>query len=145
MKRSPFIGSILLACLVGLTAQAIADITSLRGASDIPTTNASPKLMRFIKDKENVERTFEEQPPVVPHENEKYTINLKENKCLECHMKQPGKDEAKSVEMSESHFVNRKGEKLDSPSAARYFCTQCHVPQVDAPPLVGSSFKSVSR
>ena len=145
MKRSAFIGSILLAGLVGLTTQASADITSLRGASDIPTTNASPKLMRFIKDKENVERTFEEQPPVVPHENEKYTISITENKCLECHMKQPGKDEAKSVEMSESHFINRDGKKLDKPAGGRHFCTQCHVPQVDAPPLVGTSFKSVSK
>ena len=109
MKRSAFTGPILLACLVGLTAKAGADITSLRGVLDIPMTNDAPKLMRFIKDKENVERTFEEQPPVVPHENEKYTINLKENKCLDCHMKQPGKDEAKSVEMSESHFVDRNG------------------------------------
>ncbi len=143
MKRSAFIGSILLAGLVGLATQAIADITSLRGASDIPTTQSAPKLMKFIKDKENVERTFEEQPPVVPHENEKYTISLKENKCLECHMKQPGKDEAKSVEMSESHFINREGKKLDQPAGGRHFCTQCHVPQVDAPPLVGTSFKSV--
>jgi len=143
MKRCAFIGSFLLACLVGLTSQAIADISSLRGASDIPATNASPELMKFIKDKENVARTFEEQPPVVPHESEKYTINLKENKCLECHMKQPGKDEAKSVEMSESHFINRKGEKLDKPAGARHFCTQCHVPQVDAQPLVGSNFRGL--
>ena len=143
MKRSTFFGSILLASLAGLTAQAIADITSLRGVSEIPATNTAPELMNFIKDKENVERTFEEQPPVVPHENEKYTINLTENKCLDCHMKQPGKDEAKSVEMSESHFMNREGKKLDKPSAARHFCTQCHVPQVDAPPLVGTNFRSV--
>lgn len=145
MKRSAFIGSILLACLVGLAAQSSADVNSLRGASDILATNESPKLMRFIKDKENVERTFEEQPPVVPHESERYAINLKENECLECHMKQPGKDEAKSVEMSESHFINREGEKLGKPAGARHFCTQCHVPQVDAPPLVGSTFQSVAR
>jgi cytochrome c-type protein NapB len=143
MKRSAFIGSFLLVSLVGLTAQAFADITSLRGVPEIPATTTPPELMAFIKDKENVPRTFEEQPPVVPHESEKYTINLQENKCLECHMKQPGKDEAKSVEMSESHFINRNGEKLDHPAGSRHFCTQCHVPQVDAPPLVGSNFKSL--
>ena len=142
MKRSTFIGSILLACLVGLAAQSTADVNSLRGASDILTTNASPELMKFIKDKENVERTFEEQPPVVPHESEKYAINLKENKCLECHMKEPGKDEAKSVEMSESHFMDRDGKKLAKPSGSRYFCTQCHVPQVDAEPLIGTNFQA---
>jgi cytochrome c-type protein NapB len=145
MKRSALIGFMLSVCLVGLTAQSIAEVNSLRGASDIMATNASPKLVKFSRDKENVERTFEEQPPVLPHESDKYTINLNENKCLECHMKQPGKDEAKSVEMSESHYINRAGEKLDKPAGARHFCTQCHVPQVDAPPLVDSTFQSVAR
>jgi cytochrome c-type protein NapB len=145
MKRCAFIGSFLLACLVGLTSQAIADISSLRGASEIPATNASPELMKFIKDKENVARTFEEQPPVVPHESEKYTINLKENKCLECHMKQPGKDEAKSVEIPESHYLDRAGNKLAKPAGSRHFCTQCHVPQIDAQPLIGSNFESLGQ
>ena len=143
MKQSTFVIALVAVCLAGLVGQAAADLNSLRGAEALPTTAQAPKLMRFINDKENVERTFEEQPPVVPHDNEKYTISITENKCLDCHMKQPGKDEAKSVEMGESHFVNRKGEKLDKPSAARYFCTQCHVPQVDAPPLVGTTFQSV--
>ena len=79
---------------------------------------------------------------MVPHENEKYAINLQENKCLDCHMKQEGKDKAKSVEMSESHFMDRNGKKLDRPSGARHFCTQCHVPQMDLQPLVGTSFQA---
>ena len=120
MKRSAFIGSFLLVSLVGLTAQAFADITSLRGVPEIPATTTPPELMAFIKDKENVPRTFEEQPPVVPHESEKYTINLKENKCLECHMKQPGKDEAKSVEIPESHYLDRAGNKLAKPAGSRW-------------------------
>jgi nitrate reductase (cytochrome), electron transfer subunit len=28
-------------------------------------------------------------------------------------------------------------------SPRRYFCTQCHVPQADAKPLVGNTFLSV--
>ncbi|EEZ41609.1 putative periplasmic nitrate reductase,cytochrome c-type protein [Photobacterium damselae subsp. damselae CIP 102761] len=28
-------------------------------------------------------------------------------------------------------------------SPSRYFCQQCHVPQVDAKPLVGNQFKRV--
>jgi len=142
MKLSTFTLFSMVACLVGLAGSAAADLNSLRGAEAVPVTVPAPKLTKFIKDKENVERTFEEQPPLVPHENEKYTINLQENKCLECHMKQEGKDEAKSVEMSESHFVDRNGNKLDKPAASRHFCTQCHVPQVDLPPLVGTSFQA---
>ncbi len=144
MKRSMILGSFLLVCLVGLAAQAVADINSLRGVSEIPVTEPAPELQKFINDKENIARTFEEQPPLVPHDNEKYTISLKQNKCLDCHVKQPGKEEAKSVEMSESHFLDRDGNKLDKPSGQRYFCNQCHVPQIDAEPLVGTTFKSAS-
>ena len=142
MKLSTFFVFILATSMVGLAGQAIADLSSLRGAEAVPATPDAPKLMKFISDKENVERTFEEQPPVVPHENEKYAINLKENKCLDCHLKQEGKEEAKSVEMSESHFVDRKGNKLAKPTGGRYFCNQCHVPQVDAPPLIGTNFQA---
>lgn len=140
MKRSMFFGSFLLVCLAG---QAVADISSLRGVSEIPVTESAPEMQEFINDKENIARTFKEQPPLVPHDNEKYTISLKENKCLDCHMKQPGKAEAKSVEMGESHFIDRDGNKLDHPSGRRYFCNQCHVPQIDAAPLVGTTFTSV--
>jgi len=131
----------LLACLTGVTGQAFAEIKSLRSAA-ISNTADAPQLARFIKDKENVDRTFKEQPPVVPHETEKYVINLQENECLDCHTRQPGKDEAKSVEISESHYIDRNGKKHPQPVAARHFCNQCHVPQIDAPPLVESSFRA---
>ena len=143
MKHSSFIVFSVAAILIGLAGQVAADLNSLRGAEAVPATLEAPKLMRFINDKENIERTFEEQPPLTPHTNEKYTINLQINKCLECHMKQPGKDEAKSVEMSESHYIGRDGVKLDRPAGGRHFCTQCHVPQIDAEPLIGSNFQSV--
>ena len=142
MKLSTFMVFILVSCAIGLAGQAVADVNSLRGAEAVPATPPAPKLMKFINDKENIDRTFEEQPPLVPHSNEKYTINLQTNKCLDCHMKQEGKEEAKSVEMGESHFVDRNGNKLAKPSARRYFCDQCHVPQVDAPPLVGTTFQA---
>lgn len=141
MKLSTFIVSIVATCMLGLAGQVLADVKSLRGMA-IPSTVQAPQFEKFIKDKENVDRTFEEQPPLVPHENEKYTINLQTNKCLDCHMKQEGKDEAKSVEMSESHFVDRNGNKLAKPTGGRHFCTQCHVPQVDRAPLIGTSFQA---
>ncbi len=143
MKRSTFFVSFLLFCLAGVTGQAVADVSSLRGVPEIPVTGEAPEMQEFINDKENIARTFKQQPPLVPHDNEKYTISLTENKCLECHMKQPGKAEAKSVEMGESHFVDRDGNKLDHPSSRRYFCNQCHVPQIDAQPLVGTTFTSL--
>ena len=146
MKLSSYFIAFVLFSLVTAAGSALADMKSLRGTIDVPTTNSAPELEKVIRDKENVERTFKQQPPVIPHEStdDKYAINLRENKCLDCHVKQPGKDKAKSVEMSESHFIDRNGNKHDRPVGARYFCDQCHVPQVDAPPLVGTTFKSVA-
>ena len=139
MKLSTLIVFVLVTFVAG---QASAEVTSLRGGAEVPAMIQAPALLKYIKDKENVARTLEEQPPVVPHENEKYAINLKQNKCLDCHLKQEGKDEAKSVEMPESHFVDRSGNKLDKPAGNRYFCTQCHVPQMDLAPLVELNFQA---
>jgi cytochrome c-type protein NapB len=145
MKQSPVTCLILAACLALLVGQSIADLSSLRGTEAITSTTDAPEKLKFKKDKENIPRTFEEQPPMVPHLSDKYTINLKENKCLDCHMKQPGKDKAKSVEIPESHYIDRSGNKLAMPAGNRHFCTQCHVPQVDAKPLIGSNFQSLSE
>ncbi len=143
MKQSTFVMLLVAVCLIGVMGQAAADLKSLGGdAHSLTQTMPAPALMQFKKDKENIPRTFEEQPPLVPHTNDKYMINLTTNKCLDCHMKQEGKDEAKSVEMSESHFIGRDGKKLAKPSGGRHFCTQCHVPQVDAKPLVGTNFQA---
>jgi cytochrome c-type protein NapB len=144
MKQSPVVLFFVALCAAVLTADALSDVESLRGAAGLTATLQAPELMKYKKDKENIPRTFEQQPPLVPHTNDKYTINLSTNKCLDCHMKQPGKDEAKSVEMSASHFVDRAGKTLAMPAGGRHFCTQCHVPQVDAQPLVGTNFKSLA-
>lgn len=143
MKSSKYLSAILLCAFVGLAAQSFAELQPLGGAR-VGSTLDAPELPRFINDKDNIPRTFEQQPPLTPHINDRYPINLQENKCLECHMKQPGKDEAKSVVMSDSHFVDRNGNKLDHPAGSRYFCNQCHVPQIDAEPLVGNDFRSVA-
>lgn len=145
MKPLRLVHIVVAVSLALLTALSFGEVQSLRGSTDVVATTDAPDKLKFKKDKENIPRTFEEQPPLVPHLNDKYTISLTENKCLECHMKQPGKDEAKSVEISESHFVDRDGNRLDKPAGGRHFCTQCHVPQADAQPLIGSNFQSIGR
>jgi cytochrome c-type protein NapB len=59
-----------------------------------------------------------------------------------------GKDddeEAKSVPMSKSHYVDRQGKKHNKPVGNRHFCTQCHVPQADAEPLVENTFQALVK
>ncbi|MCW9079458.1 MAG: hypothetical protein OQK74_09825, partial [Gammaproteobacteria bacterium] len=60
MKLSTFMVFILVSCAIGLAGQAIADVNSLRGPEALPATPQAPELMKFINDKENIDRTFEE-------------------------------------------------------------------------------------
>lgn len=121
----------------------MADVSSLRGEASIDAEPQPPKLERYINDKEPIKRNFAQQPPLIPHTVDRYTISRDENKCLDCHVKQPGKDESKAVEIGASHFVDREGHKLSQMAGNRQFCLLCHVPQIDAEPLVESSFTSV--
>lgn len=88
-----------------------------------------------------VTRTFSTQPPVIPHAVEKFDeINLEGNQCLDCHSAANHKKNNAPV-IGNSHFVDREGKKHADATPARYNCTQCHVPQIDAPPLVDNVFK----
>ena len=52
--------------------------------------------------------------------------------------------EAGATKISQTHFEARDKNLLANVSARRYFCTQCHVPQVDAKPLVENVFEPVT-
>lgn len=92
-----------------------------------------------------VARTFEQQPPVIPHATENFDeITLEENQCLSCHGPEKFK-EKKAPRIGDSHFRNQQtGEIMKQMSNARHNCMQCHVPQVDAPPLVDNTFQAAA-
>jgi cytochrome c-type protein NapB len=118
--------------------------TPMRGA-DVAAVDQAPDAKKYIGGKpggqEKVARTFNDQPPVIPHAVENFDeITLEENQCLSCHGADTYKKK-KAPKIGDSHFLDRDGKKLPSAAAARHNCTQCHVPQVDAPPLVGNDFK----
>lgn len=93
-----------------------------------------------------IKRTFLQQPPVIPHATENFDeITLEENQCMTCHSPEKFK-EKKAPMIGDSHFLNQQtGEIMKQMSNARHNCVQCHVPQVDAPPLVENTFKSVPQ
>lgn len=93
-----------------------------------------------------VPRTFEQQPPVIPHATENFDeITLEENQCLTCHGPEKFK-EKKAPKIGDSHFRNQQtGEIMKQVSSARHACVQCHVPQVDAAPLVENTFQTVPQ
>ena len=132
------------ACLAGLAFAAADDTRSMRGA-DITASDGAAELKTYVGKRPGtqapVARTFSTQPPVIPHAVDNFDeINLETNQCLDCHGAENFKKK-KAPEIGQSHFLDRDGKKLSDASARRYNCVQCHVPQVDAPPLVENTFK----
>lgn len=119
-----------------------ADIASLRG--DVPLDEASitADIKRVLPDHGPDARAYVQQPPLIPHRIDSYTINLKFNKCLTCHSWANYRNKG-ATKISPTHFNDREGGVLASVSGLRYFCTQCHVPQMDAQPLVENHFEPI--
>ena len=114
-------------------------IESLRHAA-ITATSVEPERRKLMEVEGGIERSYKEQPPMVPHEVDKYDINIKYNGCLKCHSPETYEKEKAPV-MGEAHFLDRDGNKLEHLSPLRYFCTQCHVAQLTGAPLVENLFE----
>lgn len=128
---------------IGFSIQATAEtVSSLRGAADIDQDSAAATAKKYAKDNEPIARDYVQQPPLIPHKIKNYRINLKSNKCMSCHSWSNYR-EANATKISQTHFESRDKNVLANVSARRYFCTQCHVPQVNAQPLVENVFEPV--
>ena len=123
-----------------LSGQAFAgDVNSLRGGNPLNDDAKSPAKLSVQNDREPITRDYVQQPPLIPHKTKGYRINLKFNKCLTCHSWANYK-EAGATKISQTHFSDREENVLANIAPRRYFCTQCHVTQVDAAPLVENTF-----
>lgn len=114
-------------------------VQSLRGANPLNEPSKEPQAMKWQNDREPITRDYVQQPPMVPHKIKGYRINKKFNKCLTCHSWANYK-EAGATKISQTHFSDRENNVLANIAPRRYFCTQCHVPQVNAKPLVENTF-----
>ncbi|GLR79691.1 nitrate reductase cytochrome c-type subunit [Azospirillum oryzae] len=95
---------------------------------------------REITDDQKRVRNYADQPPLIPHAIRDYQIDLNINKCLTCHDRRNTAG-SQAPMLSVTHFQDRDGQTLGTVAARRYFCTQCHVPQTDAQPIVPNSFQ----
>lgn len=95
---------------------------------------------RVERDRPNIPRDYMQQPPLVPHSVASYNITKDFNKCMDCHS-WSHYQKAGAVKVSLTHFKDREGTDLANVSPRRYFCTQCHVSQTEAPPLVKNTFR----
>ena len=126
------------ACGLALAADAPVQLQSLRGGTPVNQDNP-PTASHQERDHAVSDRDFVQQPPLIPHSTANYQITKNFNKCMDCHAWQKAKA-ASATKVSVTHFRNRDGTELDNISPRRYFCTQCHVSQTDAKPLVDNTF-----
>jgi cytochrome c-type protein NapB len=137
------IAILLLMISAGLAqADGVVIIKALRDGAPLDAEAAVPEPRHWQADRNTIPRQYVQQPPLIPHSIESYTINLKFNKCLTCHSWANYKATG-AVKISMTHFSDREGHDLANVAARRYVCTQCHIPQMDAPPLVENDFRPV--
>ncbi len=137
-----------LAAVVAITLAACAStamqVSSLRG-QNASTVDVAPDVKVYVGKRPGqtplIVRNFDTQPPLIPHTVENYEINATENACWECHNSDDFKGQ-KMPMVGVSHLlgpvVADVTPKLDM---KRWQCDSCHVPQVDAKPLVENAFK----
>ncbi|HEA25648.1 MAG TPA: nitrate reductase cytochrome c-type subunit; periplasmic nitrate reductase electron transfer subunit, partial [Ectothiorhodospiraceae bacterium] len=72
--------------LLGISATAVADsdVASLRGAYDLNKDSKMFTKKKMLKSTGGFERSYEQQPPLIPHSIEKDKITLKGNTCMKC-------------------------------------------------------------
>lgn len=115
-------------------------VDSLRGA-EVDEPVVVDKLHQPIE--RRIQRNYRQQPPLIPHSIAQYQIDLRTNQCLSCHdWTKAGERNAPTLSMT--HYLDRDGVELDHIAGTRYFCNQCHVPQLDAPDLVENVFRPSS-
>ncbi|GIU14329.1 nitrate reductase cytochrome c-type subunit [Shewanella sp. MBTL60-007] len=103
-----------------------------------------PAMQKVINTDVKEVRNYPMQPPVIPHKIDGYQVNLKVNKCMSCHDRsRTGDSQAPMV--SVTHYMDRENNFLATLSPRRYFCTQCHVPQLDAKILVPNEFVDMDQ
>ncbi|MBI5462912.1 MAG: nitrate reductase cytochrome c-type subunit [Gammaproteobacteria bacterium] len=144
MKKQIVTAFALLWMLGGTVGTAVGEgVVSERGNVGLEEEVPVPEAKQYAKDGNVLPRDYVQQPPLIPHKVEGYIISKKSNKCLSCHSWANAK-ESMATKISQTHFEDRDKNVLANVSARRYFCTQCHVPQVNAPPLVDNTFKPVT-
>lgn len=133
----------LLLLLLASTALAQNNVVdSMRGATPIPEEAEPPRMATVENEDLKRGRNYPMQPPTIPHKIDDYQVDLNTNKCMSCHSR-------KRIEVSQApmisvtHYMDRDGNFLAGVSPRRYFCTQCHVIQTDARPLVENTFQDI--
>ena len=149
MKTIPFLAT--LGLMVAITACAsdggAIDELNMGLSKTTPTPSASAYSDGKPGYNDPLPRAWEEAPPQVPHRIDEFLpVTAADNQCLDCHdvpkyiEKPKNLDRSKKSKspMPEGHYASSEMDDLDG---ARFNCTQCHVPQSNAAPLVESTYR----
>jgi len=115
---------------------------SLRGLIELDVTRPADAFKQIPRDRVPYASAYVYQPPLIPHQIRHYELSLNANKCLSCHSFK-NSHESGATKISVTHYETREGQVLSDVSPRRYFCLQCHVPQVAADALIENDFKPV--
>lgn len=145
MNKSIWLTAVATLLLVLLSGAALAQpgTDTLRKA---PVTSEPPAPRMAIDENKDIKRmrAYPMQPSTIPHKIDDYQLDIHANKCMSCHARTRTED-TQAPMVSVTHYQDRDGNFLAELSPRRYFCTQCHVPQTDAKPLVGSTFIDIDH
>ena len=111
----------------------------LRGAAPLTAEPAPPPFPKTVNDDQRKARNYPMQPPLIPHQTDNYQLDLRFNKCMDCHGRARTQESGAPM-VSVTHFQDRDGNMLGEISPRRYFCTGCHVSQTDARVPVKNTF-----
>ena len=143
MKKIILMSMLISAGMFGLSPYAVAEhVKSLRGDLALEEDSIAPTLKQYQKDEAPIARDYLQQPPLIPHKIEGYRVTIKHNKCLSCHSWTNYKARG-ATKISQTHFESRDGAVMSNVAPRRYFCSQCHVPQVKAKELIANDFEPV--
>lgn len=134
----------LLLSAAGIAQELSGGVKSLGGELTFEQLNTAPNVEKLSVPAGGFPRAYRQQPPLIPHKVDGYQVTTTNNACMTCH-DWPGNIEYKAPKVSETHYVDRQNVRLDRISGTRYFCQQCHVPQVDAKPLVKNIFEDATQ
>jgi cytochrome c-type protein NapB len=120
-------------------------VSAMRGA-EVSATDNAPIVQPYLGSKPGqqalITRTFKEQPPLIPHKVDGFDdISATDNTCLDCHSHTEFRGQ-KIPRAGKSHFLApATADAAPVLNMQRWQCNSCHVPQIDAKPLVENTFK----
>ena len=111
----------------------------IRGPIPLTDEPVPPPFPKVVNDDQRKTRNYPMQPPLIPHQIDNYQVDLRFNKCMDCHGRARTQESGAPM-VSVTHYQDRDGNMLGEISARRYFCTGCHVMQTDARVPVRNTF-----